>query len=181
MKVELGVKILMNARLEFTSAMDRWCSASIDQALTCASVPRDIRSTMHSESAKIWTNVYIAVTSAPRMHDVRIPMVRTDVSARMDSHLERTAEFATILMNASVLECVSRHVEIPGDHSSVCVTKDIAWHQMGAHVTMWTSVNRLLMLAFRCAMVCVKTRMDPMNVPVHQDTKWPVTVVPVKI
>lgn len=45
---------------------------------------------------KIWTNVYTAVTSAPRMHDVRIPMVRTDVSARMDSHLERTAEFATV-------------------------------------------------------------------------------------
>jgi len=37
------------------------------------------------------------------------------------------------------------------------------------------------MLAFRCAMVYVKTRMDPMNVPVHQDTKWPVTVVPVKV
>lgn len=53
-----------------------------------------------------------------------------------DSFISCVTDDVQILMNASALECVNRRVEIPGDHSSVCVMKDIAWHQMDARVTV---------------------------------------------
>lgn len=45
---------------------------------------------------KIWTNVYTAVTSVPRMHDVRILTAHTDVSAMTDLHPKTTTELAMV-------------------------------------------------------------------------------------
>lgn len=45
---------------------------------------------------KIWTNVYIAVTSVLKTHDVRILMVHTDVSVTTDLHPKMTTELAMV-------------------------------------------------------------------------------------